>query len=65
MGYGIPTYVGDMLQMLAQLHAQAPIATLDWVGTSMGGLIGMALAGTPGCRCPRRCAGWCSTTSAR
>ena len=26
---------------------QAPIAALDWVGTSMGGLIGMALAGTP------------------
>jgi pimeloyl-ACP methyl ester carboxylesterase len=25
----------------------APIATLDWVGTSMGGLVGMALAGTP------------------
>jgi pimeloyl-ACP methyl ester carboxylesterase len=47
MGYGIPTYVADMLQMLGQLHAQAPIRTLDWVGTSMGGLIGMAVAGTP------------------
>jgi pimeloyl-ACP methyl ester carboxylesterase len=33
--------------MLAQLHQQAPIATLDWVGTSMGGLIGMGMSGTP------------------
>lgn len=47
MGYGIPTYVGDMLQMLQQLHAAAPVRTLDWVGTSMGGLIGMGIAGTP------------------
>ncbi|HEY0825343.1 MAG TPA: alpha/beta hydrolase [Ramlibacter sp.] len=47
MGYGIPTYVGDMLQMLNQLHAAAPVRAFDWVGTSMGGLIGMAVAGTP------------------
>ncbi|MDP3701438.1 MAG: alpha/beta hydrolase [Hylemonella sp.] len=46
-GYQIPTYVGDMLALMAQLHGQAPIATLDWVGTSMGGLIGMGLCGTP------------------
>src|SRR5688572_28082884 len=37
MGYVAPTYAADMLQMLAQLHGQAPIRTLDWVGTSMGG----------------------------
>jgi pimeloyl-ACP methyl ester carboxylesterase len=47
MGYVVPTYAADMLQMLAQLHAQAPVGTLDWVGTSMGGLIGMVLAGSP------------------
>ena len=47
MGYGIPTYAGDMLQLLAQLHATSPVRSLDWVGTSMGGLIGMALAGAP------------------
>lgn len=47
MGYGIPTYAGDMLQMLGQLQAAGPVQALDWVGTSMGGLIGMALAGTP------------------
>jgi pimeloyl-ACP methyl ester carboxylesterase len=52
MAYQVPTYVADMLQLLGQLHAQAPIATLDWVGTSMGGLIGMGLAGTPGLPLP-------------
>lgn len=43
MGYQIPLYAGDMLALLAQLR---PV-TLDWVGTSMGGLIGMVLAGQP------------------
>jgi len=47
MGYQFTTYVGDMLAMLAQLHQNAPIRTLDWVGTSMGGIIGMSLAGMP------------------
>ena len=47
MGYQVPQYVADMLALLAQLQGQARIATLDWVGTSMGGLIGMALCGTP------------------
>jgi pimeloyl-ACP methyl ester carboxylesterase len=47
VGYQIPTYVGDMLALLAQLHGQAPVGTLDWLGTSMGGLIGMGVAGTP------------------
>ena len=43
MGYQIPTYAADMLALLAQL---AP-TRLDWVGTSMGGLIGMVLCGQP------------------
>ncbi len=47
MGYQVPSYAADMLALLAQLHAQQPVATLDWVGTSLGGLIGMALCGTP------------------
>jgi len=47
MGYGVPTYAADMVQMLLQLHSQSSVTTLDWLGTSMGGLIGMALAGTP------------------
>lgn len=47
MGYQVQNYAGDMLALLAQLHQQAPIAALDWVGTSMGGLIGMVVCGTP------------------
>ena len=46
-GYQIPFYAADMLALLAQLHADAPIGTLDWVGTSMGGLIGMVICGQP------------------
>lgn len=52
MHYQVPVYAADMLALLAQLHAEAPIQTLDWVGTSMGGLIGMALAGQPGLALP-------------
>ncbi len=40
MGYGLPTYVADMVTLLARLGAEQ----VDWVGTSMGGLIGMVLA---------------------
>ena len=43
MGYQIPAYAADMLALLAQLKPR----TLDWFGTSMGGLIGMILAGSP------------------
>ena len=45
--YQVPQYASDMLALVQQLHAQAPIATLDWVGTSMGGLIGMVVASMP------------------
>ncbi len=50
--YQVPTYAADMLALLAQVQAQAPMQTLDWLGTSMGGLIGMALLGTPGLPLP-------------
>ncbi|MDP1740451.1 MAG: alpha/beta hydrolase [Polaromonas sp.] len=53
MGYQIPQYAADMLVLLAHLQQQSPIATLDWVGTSMGGLIGMAIAGQPGLPLPQ------------
>ena len=52
LGYQLPQYGADLLTMLAQVHAQAPVQVLDWVGTSMGGLIGMAIAGTPGLALP-------------
>ena len=41
--YSIPAYCGHALELLDRLG----IAACRWVGTSMGGLIGMALAGTP------------------
>ncbi len=42
--YGYPLYCADMAALLAHLRAE----TVDWVGTSMGGLIGMMLAAQPG-----------------
>lgn len=45
-GYGYPQYMADMTALIARLDAPE----IDWVGTSMGGLIGMMLAaqkGTP------------------
>ncbi len=45
--YQVPQYAADMLALLAQMHQRSPIQQLDWVGTSMGGLIGMVLAGQP------------------
>ena len=39
-GYQVPVYAADMLALLAHLQPK----TLDWVGTSMGGLIAMAVA---------------------
>ena len=43
MGYTIPAYVADMVTLLARLDAES----VDWVGTSMGGLIGLGLAALP------------------
>lgn len=40
--YSVPQYVADMVTLIARLRP----ASLSWVGTSMGGLIGLALAGT-------------------
>lgn len=42
--YVIPTYV----QAMAALVARSGADKVDWVGTSLGGLIGMTLAATPG-----------------
>jgi pimeloyl-ACP methyl ester carboxylesterase len=39
-GYQITSYVADMVTLLARLDADQ----VDWVGTSMGGLIGLGLA---------------------
>ncbi|MBR7799017.1 alpha/beta fold hydrolase [Undibacterium fentianense] len=42
--YQIPQYVSDMVTLLARLNAK----TVDWLGTSMGGLIGLILASMKG-----------------
>ncbi|MDO9277848.1 MAG: alpha/beta hydrolase [Polaromonas sp.] len=52
MAYQVPAYAADMLVLLAHLHDQSPITVLDWVGTSMGGLIGMVVCGQPGLPLP-------------
>lgn len=40
MLYQLPQYLGDMVTLVARLDVE----NVHWVGTSMGGLIGMALA---------------------
>ncbi|KRB84550.1 alpha/beta fold hydrolase [Noviherbaspirillum sp. Root189] len=42
--YQLPQYVSDMVTLLARLNAD----TVHWVGTSMGGLIGMGLSALKG-----------------
>ena len=46
-GYQVPTYAADLVQLIAWVRAGIPDAQIDWVGTSMGGLIGMAIAAQP------------------
>jgi pimeloyl-ACP methyl ester carboxylesterase len=41
--YGYPLYLSDMTALIAR----AGVEQVDWVGTSMGGLIGMMLAAQP------------------
>jgi pimeloyl-ACP methyl ester carboxylesterase len=43
-GYQVPAYVADMVSLVARLN----VSQLHWVGTSMGGLIGLVLAALPG-----------------
>lgn len=63
-GYSFSTYLSDAASLIARvttpiaggllesLHARLggnrPVAKLDWIGTSMGGLIGMLLSAKPG-----------------
>jgi pimeloyl-ACP methyl ester carboxylesterase len=44
MLYGVPQYVSDCVALIARLDVES----VSWVGTSMGGLIGMTLASLPG-----------------
>ncbi len=42
-GYGYPQYLADMNALIARLD----VPWLDWIGTSLGGLIGMMMAAQP------------------
>jgi len=44
MLYGVPQYLADMVTLIARIDCEA----INWVGTSLGGLVGMALAAQPG-----------------
>jgi pimeloyl-ACP methyl ester carboxylesterase len=46
--YRIPQYVSDMVTLLARITDGSDQQTVDWFGTSMGGLIGLGLASLPG-----------------
>lgn len=43
MGYNTVTYAADMITLIAHLN----VPQVDWLGTSMGGMIAMLLAGQP------------------
>jgi pimeloyl-ACP methyl ester carboxylesterase len=45
--YQIPQYVCDMVTLIARVTANSSVGTVDWFGTSMGGLIGIGLASLP------------------
>jgi pimeloyl-ACP methyl ester carboxylesterase len=47
-GYTYPDYTQDMAAFLAALHGEHPFTSFDWIGTSMGGLIGMCVLGAHG-----------------
>lgn len=53
MAYQLGTYAADLSLLMARVRAEMPDASIDWVGTSLGGLIGMAIASQPALA-PRR-----------
>lgn len=46
--YTVPQYVADMVTLIARVTANNDDEAVHWVGTSMGGLIGMVLASLKG-----------------
>ena len=42
--YALPQYTADMTALIARVNR----AQVDWIGTSLGGLVGIVLAGMPG-----------------
>ena len=45
--YQVPQYVSDMVTLLARVLKPDAPQNVEWLGTSMGGLIGMGLASLP------------------
>jgi len=45
--YRIPQYVSDIVTLLARVLPDGVQSSVDWFGTSMGGLIGLGLASLP------------------
>ena len=45
--YRIPQYVSDIVTLLARVLPEGERQSVDWFGTSMGGLIGLGLASLP------------------
>lgn len=45
--YRVPQYVSDIVTLLARVLPDGEAQTVDWFGTSMGGLIGLGLASLP------------------
>ena len=41
--YALPSYVANMVTLIARLQVES----VDWVGTSLGGMVGMAIAALP------------------
>ena len=52
MAYQVGTYAADLAALIVHLRQDTPAARIDWVGTSMGGLIGtyVSIAGASGPR---------------
>jgi pimeloyl-ACP methyl ester carboxylesterase len=46
--YRLPQYVSDIVTLLARVLPDGEPQSVDWFGTSMGGLIGLGLASLPG-----------------
>ncbi|QCB48567.1 alpha/beta hydrolase [Hydrogenophaga sp. PAMC20947] len=47
MQYQVAQYAADLATLVLRVKRDSPDAVIDWVGTSMGGLIGMAIAAQP------------------
>lgn len=48
MQYQVPFYAADLGALVQHLQAESPNAVIDWVGTSMGGLIGIGVVAQKG-----------------